>query len=153
MLTALENGVKGGVWFSLIDKVYRPSTLQAAWRKVKANRGGPGSDRQSIRMFEVEVERNLAYLSDQLQAETYQPHPTKRVWIDKLGSREKRPLGIPAVRDRVVQTALRMTIEPIFEREFAPQSYGFRPRRGVWTRCAGWTIFLKKDTPGLSTRT
>jgi len=130
MLTALENGVKGGVWFSLIDKVYRPSTLEAAWRKVKANRGSEGTDCQSIRQFEAEEERNLRRLQDELQTESYQPHPIKRVWIDKPGSREKRPLGIPAVRDRVVQTALRLAIEPVFEREFAPRSYGFRPGRG-----------------------
>ena len=130
MLTALENGVKGGVWFSLIDKVIRPSTLEAAWRKVKANQGSAGTDHQSIGEFEAEQERQLTYLLDQLRTETYQPHPIKRVWIDKPGSREKRPLGIPTVRDRVVQTALRLVIEPIFEREFAPQSYGFRPGRG-----------------------
>jgi RNA-directed DNA polymerase len=104
--------------------------LEAAWRKVQANRGSAGTDHQSIREFAAEEERHLAYLEEQLRTETYQPHPIKRVWVDKPGSREKRPLGIPAVRDRVVQTALCLVIEPIFEREFAPQSYGFRPGRG-----------------------
>ena len=130
MLTALENGVRGEVWFSLIDKVYRASTLNAAWKKVRAKRGSAGTDRQSIREFEAELERNLKYLLGQLQTDTYQPYPVKRVWIDKPGSREKRPLGIPAVRDRIVQSALRLVIEPIFEREFIPSNYGFRPGRG-----------------------
>jgi RNA-directed DNA polymerase len=110
MLTALENGVKGEVWFSLIDKVCRSKTLEAAWRKVQANRGSAGADHQSIGAFEAEAERHLEYLLVQLRTDTYQPHPVKRVWIDKPGSREKRPLGIPAVRDRVVQTALRLAI-------------------------------------------
>ncbi len=130
MLTALINGVKGGVWFSLIDKVQRPSTLEKAWQGVKSKKGSAGADCQSIQMFEVEEERNIEFLSEQLRTGTYQPHPIKRVWIDKPGSREKRPLGIPAVRDRIVQTAIRMVIEPIFEREFSPRSYGFRPGRG-----------------------
>lgn len=130
MLAALENGVKGEVWFSLIDKVQRASTLEVAWQRVKANRGGAGTDRQSIEEFEAERERNLTHLREQLQKDTYQPHLIKRVWIDKPGSHEKRPLGIPAVRDRIVQTALRLVIEPVFEREFAAHSYGFRPERG-----------------------
>ncbi len=68
-------------------------------------------------------------MKKQLEGDSYQPQPVKRVWIPKPGSAEKRPLGIPTVRDRVVQTALKMVIEPIFEREFAPHSYGFRPGR------------------------
>ena len=130
MLEALEQGVKGGVWFSLIDKVYRPKTLYAAWQTVKRNSGGAGTDHESIERFEQKLEENISKLSEELQAETYGPRPIKRTYIDKPGSREKRPLGIPTVRDRVVQSAIRLVIEPIFERQFRPSSYGFRPNRG-----------------------
>ena len=130
MLEALEQGVKGGVWFSLIDKVIRVKTLRAAWSRVKANRGSAGTDHQSLEDFADRLEENLEKLHAELKSGTYYPRPIKRVWIDKPGSREKRPLGIPAVRDRVVQSALRLVIEPIIEREFHCQSYGFRPGRG-----------------------
>src|SRR6476620_6285249 len=130
MLTALERGVKGGVWFSLIDKVYALTTLRLAWKKVRANKGVAGIDEQSIAMFEERAEMYLQQLHEQLKQGTYQPQPVLRAWIDKAGSTEKRPLGIPAVRDRVVQSALRLVLEPIWEARFAEQSYGFRPRRG-----------------------
>lgn len=130
MLEALAKGVKGGVWFSLIDKVYRSDTLQAAWRTVKRNGGKAGSDHQSIKAFERNLTGEIARLSEELRAGTYRPRPVWRVYINKPGSREKRPLGIPCVRDRVVQAALRLVIEPIFERDFVPHSYGFRPERG-----------------------
>jgi RNA-directed DNA polymerase len=130
MLEALEKGVKGGVWFSLIDKVQRPTTLHVAWLAVKANKGSAGSDRQSIKDFEQNLTANLDRLHQELIEGSYRPRPIRRVYIDKPGSREKRPLGIPSVRDRVVQTALRLVIEPIFEKEFYKRSYGFRPRRG-----------------------
>ena len=130
MLETLEKGVKGGVWFSLVDKVYRPTTLAAAWQRVERNAGSAGADGQSVREFEANAERHLKRLHDELREGTYRPSPVKRVWIDKPGSRQKRPLGVPTVRDRVVQAALRLVIEPIFEREFAPRSYGFRPGRG-----------------------
>ena len=130
MLDALVKGVKGNVWFSLMDKVMRISTLQRAWTKVKANQGSAGTDHQSIREFERRLVENLEKLHEELRTGTYQPRPIRRVYIDKPGSTEKRPLGIPAVRDRVVQTALCLVIEPIFERAFIPQSYGFRPGWG-----------------------
>jgi len=130
MLDALEQGVKGGVWFSLIDKVYRPTTLYAAWLTVKANKGRAGSDRQSIEDFERNLQANLDRLHQELEEGSYRPRPILRVYIDKPGSKDKRPLGIPSVRDRVVQAALRLVIEPIFEKEFAEHSYGFRPGRG-----------------------
>jgi RNA-directed DNA polymerase len=82
-------------------------------------------------MFEAHLEKNLERLSAALRAGLYGPQAIRRVWIAKPGSREKRPLGIPTVRDRVVQTALRNVLEPIFERDFAAQSYGFRPERGA----------------------
>jgi RNA-directed DNA polymerase len=130
MLTALEVGVKGGIWFSLIDKVYKPRNLRAAFAKVKANQGAAGVDHQTIEMFEADLDTNLSKVSQQLGDGSYRPQAVRRKWIAKPGSQEKRPLGIPTVRDRVVQTALRNVLEPIFERDFAAHSYGFRPRRG-----------------------
>ena len=130
MLEALDKGVKGGVWFSLIDKIYRPTTLYAAWFTVKANKGSAGSDRQSIGEFERNLTDNLARLQHELKEGRYRPRPIMRVYIDKPGSKDKRPLGIPCVRDRIVQAALRLVIEPIFERAFVESSYGFRPKRG-----------------------
>ena len=130
MLEALVKGVKGGVWFSLIDKVYRPTTLQAAWQAVRRNGGSAGTDHESVEKFGENLLENIASLEEELRTGTYRPRPIKRVYIDKLGSKEKRPLGIPAVRDRVVQTAMRLVIEPIFEIRFRPHSYGFRPNRG-----------------------
>ena len=130
MLEALVKGVKGDVWFSLIDKVYRPTTLYAAWKAVRRNGGSAGTDHESVERFEQRLEENIIGLEEELRTGTYRPRPIKRVYIDKLGSSEKRPLGIPAVRDRVVQAAIRLVIEPIFERKFNPHSYGFRPNRG-----------------------
>jgi RNA-directed DNA polymerase len=130
MLEALENGMKGGVWFSLIDKLYRRTTLDAAWKRVRQAGGAPGSDRQSLEQFESCLDSNLATLQEELKTGTYRPRPIRRTYIDKPGSRAKRPLGIPAVRDRVVQTALKMVLEPIFEREFMQSSFGFRPGKG-----------------------
>jgi RNA-directed DNA polymerase len=130
MLEALERGVKGGVWFSLIDKVYNPRTLQLAWKRVAANKGSAGSDFQSVKAFGKNLDRELRRLHEELRGGTYRPRPIRRVYIDKPGSTEKRPLGIPAVRDRVIQTALRIVMEPIFEKEFLPTSFGFRPKRG-----------------------
>ena len=130
MLTALEVGVKGGIWFSLIDKVYKPGNLRAAFRQVKANQGAAGVDHQTIEMFEANLEANLSRVAQQLGDNSYRPQAVRRHWIAKPGSREKRPLGIPTVRDRVVETALRNVLEPIFERDFAEHSYGFRPLRG-----------------------
>jgi RNA-directed DNA polymerase len=129
MLLALETGNKGNKWHSLIDKVYAERTLGMAWEKVQANAGACGVDGITIERFAKESQQGLLALREQLQAGIYQPKAVKRVWIPKPGSTEKRPLGIPAVRDRVVQAATRMVIEPIFERQFAPQSYGFRPGR------------------------
>lgn len=129
MLEALERGVKGGKWFSLIDKVYAERTLVMGWEKVKSNAGACGVDGITVERFEKQAETRLLAVNEHLKRGTYHPQPIKRTWIAKPGSTEKRALGIPTVRDRVVQTALKMVIEPIFEREFAPQSYGFRPGR------------------------
>ena len=130
MLTALEEGVKGGKWYCLMDKVLKPGNLSAAFAKVEANDGKPGVDHVTVKAFGRRMTENMAWLDEHLRDGTYLPHPVRRVYIGKPGSREKRPLGIPTVRDRVVQGALRHVIEPIFEREFSPSSYGFRPGRG-----------------------
>ena len=130
MLTALEKGVKGGKWFALMDKVYSLSNLYSAFEKVKANKGSAGVDRISIPEFETRLQANLERLRELLRDGTYRPQAVKRVWIPKPGAKEKRPLGVPTVRDRVAQTALRNVLEPIFERDFATHSYGFRPGRG-----------------------
>jgi RNA-directed DNA polymerase len=130
MLTALEQGVKGGKWFSLIDKVTPETTLAAAFHQVAANRGAAGVDHVTVAMYEGRLDENLRRLSERLREGTYRPQAIRRHHIPKPGSRETRPLGIPTVQDRVAQTALRMVLEPIFEREFAEHSYGFRPGRG-----------------------
>lgn len=130
MLEALENGVKGKQWYSLIDKVWKEDNLSAAWLKTTLKGGCPGADGQSIRQFNTHLNRELHTLQRELMAGEYAPQPVRRCWIDKPGSKEKRPLGIPAVRDRIVQGAIRHVLEPIFEREFAEHSYGFRPGRG-----------------------
>jgi len=130
MLAALERGLKGNKWFSLIDKVWSERTLELAWEKVKSNAGACGVDGITIGRFAKDSQSRLLVVKEQLKQGTYQPKPVKRVWIDKAGSAEKRPLGIPTVTDRVVQAALRMVIEPIFESRFTEHSHGFRPGRG-----------------------
>jgi RNA-directed DNA polymerase len=131
MLRTLETGIKGGKWYAMIDKVYEPRNLQSAFWKVWRNAGSAGVDGQSVRSFEAREEPELQKLAEELRTQSYQPAAVKRVWIPKPGSAEQRPLGIPVVRDRVVQSALRNVMEPIFERDFAAQSYGFRPGRGA----------------------
>jgi RNA-directed DNA polymerase len=130
MLTALENGVKGGIWFSLIDKVYSPANLFASYAKVAANGGAAGVDHVTVEDFTRGLTRNLEKLASQLRDGSYRPQAVRRVNIPKPGTKETRPLGIPTVRDRVVQGALRQVLEPIFERQFAEHSHGFRPDRG-----------------------
>jgi len=129
MVSALGNGVRGGKWFSLIDKVMRPATLDLAWQRVARNKGAAGVDGRSIERFSHRSEGYLAELQRSLADGSYRPNPVKRVEIPK-GDGKTRPLGIPTVRDRIVQTALKMVIEPIFEVQFRPGSFGFRPGRG-----------------------
>ena len=130
MLTTLEEGVKGGKWFSLIDKVHPVRTLRAAFSQVAANKGAAGVDHVTVEIFNHRLEENLKKLSEDLRSGDFQPQQIRRHYIPKPGSKEKRPLGIPTVRDRVVQTAMLMVMEPIFEHDFAEHSYGFRPGRG-----------------------
>ena len=129
MLSALVNGVKGGKWYALIDKVYAPVTLEEAWNKVRANDGAAGVDGQSIERFAARADFYLAELSAALREGSYRPQAVKRVEIPK-GDGKTRPLGIPTVQDRIVQQAVRLVIEPIFEAGFRDESYGFRPGRG-----------------------
>lgn len=129
MVSALGNGVKGGRWYSLMDKVYAPATLAAAWARVRVRRGAAGVDGVSVERFAGNSAQYLAELSAALREGSYRPQPVKRVEIPK-GDGRMRPLGIPAVKDRIVQTAMKLVIEPIFEASFRPESYGFRPGRG-----------------------
>lgn len=128
MLAALGNGVRGGKWFSLIDKVYRPATLRSAWQQVLVNRGAAGVDRVSVERFAGHLDRYLGELGQELEAGRYRPLPVRRVEVEKADGK-LRPLGIPTVRDRVAQAAVKRVIEPIFEHMFAPTSFGFRPGR------------------------
>lgn len=130
MLGALETGLKGSKWYRLIDKVWGEKNLLRSVEKVVKNGGSAGIDHQSVHWVVAQKEAQVGCLERELRERSYRPLAVKRVWIEKLGSNEKRPLGVPAVRDRIVQSALRHVIEPIFERDFAPQSYGFRPGRG-----------------------
>jgi RNA-directed DNA polymerase len=129
MVSALVNGVKGGRWYSLMDKVFAPDALDAAWERVSANKGAAGVDGQSIKRFEARAELYLTELSTALRNGTYRPQPIRRVEIPK-GDGRTRPLGIPTVKERIVQTAVKFALEPIFEVMFRPTSYGFRPGRG-----------------------
>jgi RNA-directed DNA polymerase len=131
MLATLKRGIKGGKWFSLMDKVWKMENLQSACKSVARNRGGSGVDGQKIESFLSKGPERLAQMQEQLKTGQYTPRPVKRVWIPKLGSKELRPLGVPTVEDRIAQTAIRNVIEPIFENTFAQHSYGFRPGRGA----------------------
>ena len=130
MLTVLENGIEGGKWFRLYDKVFSERNLQAAFQQVAKNDGAPGVDHVTVREFARRSTDSIRTLSDTLKRHTFTPQAIRRVQIPKLGTTETRPLGIPTVRDRVVQASIVNVIEPIFERDFAKHSYGFRPGRG-----------------------
>jgi RNA-directed DNA polymerase len=119
------------VWFSLMDKTNAPANLQSALEEVWRNGGSAGVDAQTVAHFARQAEAELQKLHEQLRNGTYRPQPVRGAWIPKPGSTEQRPLGIPAVRDRIVQAALRHVLEPIFETDFAEHSYGFRPGRGA----------------------
>jgi RNA-directed DNA polymerase len=116
---------------ALYDKVYRKDILERAWREVKANGGAAGIDGVTIKQVEQEgVEGLLAKLAEELRDGVYRPQPVRRVYIPKADGRQ-RPLGIPAIRDRVVQAAAKVVLEPIFEADFRDSSYGFRPKRSA----------------------
>lgn len=115
---------------SLIDKVWNWKNLNEAWKKVKQNKGAGGVDRVSIEAFEANLEQNLNEIQRLLKQDRYVPNPVKRVYIPKPDG-TKRPLGIPTIRDRVVQQALKNVIEPIFEPEFLDSSFGYRPKKNA----------------------
>jgi len=129
MLIRLAQSELQTKWFALWDKVWAEANLLHAFYAVWRNDGAPGVDHQTIAQFDEQHREELAKLRQELRTGNYRAQPARRVWIPKLGTTEQRPLGIPAVRDRVVQTALRNVLEPIFERDFAESSYGFRPGR------------------------
>ncbi len=138
MLAALAMGVKGGKWHSLIDKVYRLETLELGWAQVQKNAGAAGVDRMSVERFAQARDRYLAELAAALRDGSYRPQPVRRVYIPK--GKGQRPLGIPAVKDRVVQAALKLVIEPIFENEFEPQqAMAFGRGSAAKMRCEKWT--------------
>ena len=130
MLTTLITGVKRGKWYSLMDKLTSEENITKSAEKVIANKGAPGIDNVTTEVYQSNIEHYNKTLLNELKTGTYKPRPVKRVYIPKAGTNEKRPLGIPTVRDRVVQKALKETIEVIFENEFSKSSYGFRPQRG-----------------------
>jgi RNA-directed DNA polymerase len=130
MLDALVSRVKGTKWFRLFDKVFSERNLLAAFQQVARNKGAAGVDHVTVDDFERQLPDSIWELSDLIKSGKYQPQAIRRVEIPKPGSTETRPLGIPTIRDRVVQAAILNVIEPIFERDFAEHSYGFRPGRG-----------------------
>ena len=128
MLTTLVTGIKGGKWHSLADKICRADLLQRSFVRVKRNDGAPGVDQVTVERFEKNIEHHLATLQKELSEGSYRPLAARRIQIPK-GKGKTRPLGIPVVRDRVAQNAIKAVIEPIFERDFSENSHGFRPGR------------------------
>jgi len=137
---------------NLMEQVVSEENAQAAWLAVKRNGGAPGIDRMTTGQLRDHIDKHWETLRSKLLGGTYVPSPVKRVEIPKPNG-GVRPLGIPTVRDRVVQTALRNVLEPIFERDFAEQSYGFRPKRGCkealrrvdYLLKAGYTMVVDAD--------
>jgi len=145
MLTALIGGVEGGRWFRLFDKVFAERNLLTASQQVARKKGAAGVDHVTIKQFGQQIPETIWELSDCLKNGTYRPQSIRRVHIPKPGTNETRPLGIPTVRDRIVQAAIVNVIEPIFERDFAEQSYGFRPGRGCKDALRRVDQLLKSD--------
>jgi RNA-directed DNA polymerase len=129
MLNRLAGSQEQTVWFSLWDKVCNSDNLSQAMLEVILNGGSAGVDGQTTGQIKENWTKEQECLQGELRQDQYHPQPARRVWIPKPGTKEQRPLGVPVVRDRVVQAALRHVLEPIFERDFAEQSYGFRPGR------------------------
>lgn len=128
--TLLEDKVKGGKWHTLIDKVLSELNLFCSAQKVLGKKGAAGVDRQTVEDFAEHERKELRHLHQQLRDGNYRPALVRRTWIPKPGSSDQRPLGIPTVRDRVVQTALVHVIEPILDATFHARSFGFRHGRG-----------------------
>jgi len=156
LATLLENRVRGGKWHTLIDKVFNELNLFCSAEQVLGKKGAAGVDRQTVTDFAEHEWRELRRLHEQLRDGSYRPALVRRVWIPKPGSSEKRPLGIPTVRDRVVQTAVVHVIEPILDATFHQRSFGFRHGRGCHDalRCveelleAGFVYVVDADLKG-----
>ena len=140
-------------FYLLYDKIYREDILAHAYELVKANKGAPGVDGQSVERIESQgLEEWLTGIRNDLRSKTYRPQPVRRVMIPKPGGGE-RPLGIPTIRDRVVQTATKLVIEPIFEADLEPNAYGYRPKRSAKDAiqrvhqllCQGYTDVVDAD--------
>jgi RNA-directed DNA polymerase len=130
-------------WYSLKDKVYSKKNLYEAFKAVRSNKGAPGVDGETIEVFEAKLEENIEKICHELKTDTYYPREVKRVYIEKPDG-GKRPLGIPTVKDRVVQQALLNVVQPIFEPGFHPSSYGYRPNRSCQRAVAKAERFMNK---------
>lgn len=130
------------VWHSLYGRLLHKGALIGAFMKVKSANGAPGVDGQSLKDFACQLDRNINDLLNELMGKRYQPSPVKRVEIDKPDG-GIRKIGIPTVRDRVVQQALKHILEPIFDPDFHPSSYGYRPNRSAHDAIAKATMFMR----------
>lgn len=140
-------------FYLLYDKIHREDVLAHAYELAKANQGAPGVDGQTFWGIEMQgLEKWLEGIRDELRAKTYEPQPVRRVMIPKPGGGE-RPLGIPTIRDRVVQTAAKLILEPILEADLEPEAYGYRPKRSAQDAirkvhkllCEGYTDVVDAD--------
>ena len=130
-------------WYSLFDKIYQKENLAEAFKQVKRNHGAPGVDGVTVEKYESELSENLELIQTELKTKTYTPSPVRRVMIDKPDG-GKRPLGIPTVKDRVVQQAVVNKMNPIFDDGFHPSSYGYRKGRSQAQAIEKATLFARK---------
>jgi RNA-directed DNA polymerase len=130
-------------WYSLIDKIYRLENLKLAFKQVKRNNGAPGIDGETVSDFAENLEENIEFLHEKLKTNTYEPSPVRRVEIEKPDG-GIRLLGVPTIKDRVVQQAIVNIIEPIFDVTFHPSSYGYRPKKSQHQAVAKAERFMNK---------